>query len=103
MTAYLKAWQKLQQEYFAKVPGNFKYEEWSKFSLETLSHGVRQITLHQKSPAILKNDQFTLQSDGMDPNEMKNLLSHSGYADEYGTSKSFAGQNLTNNQSEDNS
>ena len=71
--------------------------------METLSHGVCQITLHQKSPAILKNDQFTLQSDGMDPNEMKNLLSHSGYVDEYGTSKSFGGQNLTNNQSEDNS
>ena len=56
VTTYLKAWNKLQQEYFAKVPGTYKYQEWSKFSLETLSHGIRQISLHQKSPQVLKNE-----------------------------------------------
>ena len=45
VTTYLKDWQKLQTEYFSRVPGQFKYEEWSKFSLETLRHGIQQINL----------------------------------------------------------
>lgn len=29
---YLDAWRELETQYFSKVPGQFKYEEWSKFS-----------------------------------------------------------------------
>ena len=45
VTEYVKAWKRLQTEYFSKVPGHFKYEEWSKFSMETMATGIEQIVL----------------------------------------------------------
>ena len=42
---YMQAWRTLQSEYFASVPGGQKYEEWAKFSTETMSTGVEQFLL----------------------------------------------------------
>lgn len=45
VTEYMAAWRDLQSRYFSKVAGRFKYEEWSKFSMQTMATGVEQIQL----------------------------------------------------------
>ena len=48
VSEYMAAWSDLQTRYFSKVSGRFKYEEWSKFAMQTMATGVEQIQLSEK-------------------------------------------------------
>ncbi len=39
----MKDWNQLQTDYFASVPGQFKYKEWSLFALEKINYGLKKI------------------------------------------------------------
>ena len=48
VSEYMAAWGDLQTRYFGAVSGRFKYEEWSKFAMSTMTTGVEQIQLSEK-------------------------------------------------------